>query len=109
MTLTWVSDPATDEQVRVHETGRKRHNFISRRQSVQASAAAKDTHVFKTNCSDRIKHHPGEERTLGFISDLSAVSTLGKIRLSHPVLEGKPNANHVRARIRNSRTQRLHK
>jgi hypothetical protein len=24
--------------------------------------------------------------------------------LSHPVLEGKPNANHVRARIRNSRT-----
>jgi hypothetical protein len=28
--------------------------------------------------------------------------------LSHPVLEGKPNANHVRARIKNSRTQRLH-
>ena len=25
--------------------------------------------------------------------------------LSHPVLEGKLNANHVRARIRNSRTQ----
>jgi hypothetical protein len=24
--------------------------------------------------------------------------------LSHPVLEGKSNANHVRARIRNSRT-----
>jgi hypothetical protein len=29
-------------------------------------------------------------------------------RVSHPVLEGKPNANHVHARIRNSRTQRLH-
>jgi hypothetical protein len=28
--------------------------------------------------------------------------------MSHPVLEGKPNANHVRAKIRNSRTQRLH-
>jgi hypothetical protein len=28
--------------------------------------------------------------------------------LSHPVLEGKPNANHERARIRNSRSQRLH-
>jgi hypothetical protein len=27
---------------------------------------------------------------------------------SHPVLEGKPNANHVRAKIRNSLTQRLH-
>jgi hypothetical protein len=26
-----------------------------------------------------------------------------------PGFEGKPNANHVRARIRNSRTQRLHK
>ena len=28
--------------------------------------------------------------------------------LSHPVLEGKPNANHVRVRISNSRTQQLH-
>jgi transposase InsO family protein len=25
-----------------------------------------------------------------------------------PILEGKPNANHVRARISNSRTQQLH-
>jgi hypothetical protein len=29
-------------------------------------------------------------------------------RLSHPVLEGKSNANHVRARISYSRTQQLH-
>jgi hypothetical protein len=29
-------------------------------------------------------------------------------QLSHPVLEGKPNANHVRARISYSRTQQLH-
>jgi hypothetical protein len=28
--------------------------------------------------------------------------------LSHPVLQGKPNANHVRARINNSCTQQLH-
>jgi hypothetical protein len=28
--------------------------------------------------------------------------------VSHPVLEGKPNANHVRARISNSRTHQLH-
>jgi hypothetical protein len=28
--------------------------------------------------------------------------------LSHPVLEGKPNANHVRVRISYSRTQQLH-
>jgi hypothetical protein len=29
-------------------------------------------------------------------------------KVSHPVLEGKPNANHVRARISYSRTQQLH-
>jgi hypothetical protein len=29
-------------------------------------------------------------------------------RVSHPVLEDNPNANYVRVRIRNSRTQRLH-
>jgi hypothetical protein len=62
ITLTWVNDPATDEQVRVRETGGKRHSFISRRQSVQALAATKDTHMFKANCSGRIKHRPGEER-----------------------------------------------
>jgi hypothetical protein len=28
--------------------------------------------------------------------------------VSHPVLEGKPNANYVRARISYSRTQQLH-
>jgi hypothetical protein len=28
--------------------------------------------------------------------------------VSHLVLEGKPNANHVRARISNSRTHQLH-
>jgi hypothetical protein len=27
---------------------------------------------------------------------------------SHPILEGKPNSNHVRDRTRNSRTQQLH-
>jgi hypothetical protein len=35
-------------------------------------------------------------------------SLCGEEYMPHPVLEGKPNANHVRARIRNSRTQRLH-
>jgi hypothetical protein len=29
-------------------------------------------------------------------------------QVSHPVLEGKPNANHVRAKISNSRTNQLH-
>jgi hypothetical protein len=35
-------------------------------------------------------------------------SRQNKMLLSHPVLEGKPNANHVRARISNSCTQQLH-
>jgi hypothetical protein len=30
------------------------------------------------------------------------------VYVSHSVLEGKPNVNHVCARIKNSRTQRLH-
>jgi hypothetical protein len=34
--------------------------------------------------------------------DLGGGATL--VQVSHPVLEGKPNANHVRARIRNSGT-----
>jgi hypothetical protein len=34
--------------------------------------------------------------------------TLWWRKMSHSVLEGKPNANHVRARIRISRTQQLH-
>jgi hypothetical protein len=29
-------------------------------------------------------------------------------QVSHPVLEGKPSVNHVRARISYSRTQQLH-
>jgi hypothetical protein len=31
-----------------------------------------------------------------------------RVSMSHPVLEGKPNANHVHARISNSHTQQLH-
>jgi predicted nuclease with TOPRIM domain len=40
---------------------------------------------------------------------ISSLRTKNDSLMSHPVLEGKPNANHVRVRIRNSRTQRLHK
>jgi hypothetical protein len=42
---------------------------------------------------------------------VSASTPAGAVRsgcVSHPVLEGKPNANHVRARISYSRTQQLH-
>jgi hypothetical protein len=39
---------------------------------------------------------------------LRLVAQPGDGRVSHPVLEGKPNANHVRARISYSRTQQLH-
>jgi hypothetical protein len=38
----------------------------------------------------------------------TTATTAGATDVSHPVLEGKPNANHVRARISYSRTQQLH-
>jgi hypothetical protein len=56
----------------------------------------------------------GEEKSLGD-GDVGGVLVVGGIArafvgvpLSHPVLEGKPNANHVRARISYSCTQQLH-
>jgi hypothetical protein len=47
----------------------------------------------------RQRRHP----SLDAFADLAAPR-----EVSHPVLEGKPNANHVRARISYSRTQQLH-
>jgi hypothetical protein len=52
-------------------------------------------------------------RLANFCEFYSFVSSLEPLKVkealvSHPVLEGKPNANHVRARISNSRTQQLH-
>jgi hypothetical protein len=47
---------------------------------------------------------PGKDEVVVYKSLFKA----GLRLLSHPILEGKPNVNHVRARIRNSRTQRLH-
>jgi hypothetical protein len=38
-------------------------------------------------------------------ANVAIVDAMNSGYVSHPVLEGKPNANHVRARIRNSRTQ----
>jgi hypothetical protein len=44
----------------------------------------------------------GLGNVLGYLGSVAGAS------VSHPVLEGKPNANHVRARISYSRTQQLH-
>jgi hypothetical protein len=46
--------------------------------------------------------------TKSAVGAMTPPATLSALGVSHPVLEGKPNANHVRAGIRNSRTQRLH-
>jgi hypothetical protein len=43
------------------------------------------------------------------MTGLDLCSGTALVQVSHPALEGKPNVNHVRARIRSSRTQRLHK
>jgi hypothetical protein len=42
------------------------------------------------------------------VEELSVALENLQVYMSHPVLEGKPNANHVRARISYSRTQQLH-
>jgi hypothetical protein len=53
------------------------------------------------------------DRAIGWVREVHGmpekiwVQGIGR-RLSHPVLEGKPNANHVRDRISYSRTQQLH-
>jgi hypothetical protein len=46
------------------------------------------------------------EITMDNIKGLNSLALI--LLMSHSVLEGKPNVNHVRARIRNSCTQRLH-
>jgi hypothetical protein len=42
------------------------------------------------------------------LSTINAEAARPRGLMSHPVLEGKPNANHVCARISNSRIQQLH-
>jgi hypothetical protein len=55
-----------------------------------------------------------KDTSVGQRSTTSELGVSGRIRarvrgsVSDPVLEGKPNANHVRARNNNSRTQQLH-
>jgi hypothetical protein len=61
-----------------------------------------------TNFATTLKHKRHELiGSLDVEERARAEDTRGKgvETLSHPVLEGKPNANHVRARISNSRTQ----
>jgi hypothetical protein len=58
-----------------------------------------------------IEHHA--ETLVDFVVEEEDASSTPQVPnrplLSHPVFEGKPNANHVRARIRNSCTRRSHK
>jgi hypothetical protein len=60
-----------------------------------------------------MRFHLTSEEVIGnFVSFECMIKGSKKINelddLSHPVSEGKPNANHVRARISYSRTQQLH-
>jgi hypothetical protein len=48
------------------------------------------------------------DRNFESITPLLSIPPFLACKLSHPVFEGKVNANHVHVRIRNSRTQRLH-
>jgi hypothetical protein len=83
-----------------------------------AGTSATSTHVHREAIAARALCTPTvatTPRSAARSSSSRSASASGASRLprmaphlSHPVLEGKPNANHVRARISNSRTQKLH-
>jgi hypothetical protein len=50
----------------------------------------------------------GELGRFTMIREEEPTQTYNRLKTPHPVLEGQPNVNHVRARISNSRTQQLH-
>jgi hypothetical protein len=73
------------------------------------------SHVFSSRRNFCGSHSPPSSRLLVLqlvpepVKDHSTLISSWSTKVSHLVLEGKPNANHVRARIRNSRTRQLHK
>jgi hypothetical protein len=57
---------------------------------------------------NRPHRFPANRKGLTALAYNAPLTLVAAVQLSHPVLEGKPNANHVRARISYSRTQQLH-
>jgi hypothetical protein len=60
ITLTWVSNPATDERVRTRKTGGKETQLYIT--MIKCSGlGGRNRHAFKINCSGRIRHRPEKE------------------------------------------------
>jgi hypothetical protein len=83
ITLTWVSDRATDEQVRIRETGGKETQLYHDDKVFRPRRPRKTHTCSKQTAPAESSIARGRSGTLGFISNLSAVSTLGEI---HPGL-----------------------
>jgi hypothetical protein len=100
--------PAQWELKPSFEEASKNHNFVLlRRRNVVVSTSPHNRHISKVPSPHVFEVTLLDGRFLENCMTWSAGSILG-IFVSHPVLEGKPNANHVRARISYSRTQQLH-
>jgi hypothetical protein len=100
MALTWPRGPIKSRHLSLASPSRQGHAHAS---ASPASRPGAHSSVGKSGTispalAGREQHRPG---------GLSC-PPLAPGQVSHPVLEGKLNANHVRARIRNSHTQRLH-
>jgi hypothetical protein len=64
----------------------------------------------RTRAYDDRRNQTNREDSLDQLEEARDMALLHSARyqLSHPVLEGQPNVNHVHARISYSRTQQLH-
>ena len=60
ITLTWVSNPATDERVRTRKTGGKETQLYITMIKCSGLGGRK-RHAFKINCSGRIRRRPEKE------------------------------------------------
>jgi hypothetical protein len=91
-----------------HPPNDLRHSINSRRDarsSINASRERQHENEIRRR-EEYDRDHDIPARSLATRTESATASTGGT--MSHPVLEGKPNANHVRARISYSRTQQLH-
>jgi hypothetical protein len=61
ITLTWVSNPATDERVRIRKTGGKETQLYITMTKCSGLGGLKYTYAFKINCSGRIRRRPEKE------------------------------------------------
>jgi ribonuclease HI len=101
-TVTRISDSATDEQVRILETGGKETQLCNTPTKVFRPRRPRKTHTCsKQTAPAESGIARGRSSTLGFISTLSVVSTLGVAELAElfrlkclgPTLEARPHLN----------------